>query len=91
MTNAQMKVKNKHLIQDILFTERKFRKECVTQGIVKFIRIYTFYKVEYRGEYVCYLFSNSHEEKLKLKAVWEVIKISEKIIEKIKGKKHDCK
>lgn len=91
MTNAQWKVKNKQIIKDILLTERKFRKECVTQGIVKFIRIYSFYKVEYRGEYVCYLFCNNNEEKLKLKAVWEVIKISEKIIEKIEGEKHDCK
>lgn len=91
MTDAQMKVKNKQIIQDFLFTERKFRKECVTQGIVKFIRCYNFYKVEYRGEYVCYLFVNSGEEKLKLKAVWNVIKISEKIIEKIEGEKHESK
>ena len=91
MTNAQMKVKTKQIIKDILFTERKFRKECVTQGIVKFIRCYTFYKVQYRGEHVCYLFRNSGEEKLKLQAVWDVIKISEKIIEKIEGEKHDCK
>lgn len=91
MTDSQMKVKNKQIIQDILFTERKFRKECVTQGIVKFIRCYTFYKVEYRGEHVCYLFGNSSEEKLKLQAVWDVIKISEKIIEKIEGEKHESK
>lgn len=91
MTNAQMKVKTKQIIKDILFTERKFRKKCVTQGIVKFIRCYTFYKVQYRGEHVCYLFGNRGEEKLKLQAVWDVIKISEKIIEKIEGEKHDCK
>ena len=91
MTDSQMKVKNEQIIQDILFTERKFRKECVTQGIVKFIRSYIFYKVEYRGEHVCYLFGNSSEEKLKLQAVWDVIKISEKIIEKIEGEKHENK
>ena len=91
MTDAQCKAKCKEITKDALYRDRKFRKECVTQGIVKFIRCYTFYKVEYRGEYVCYLFVNSGEEKLKLKAVWNVIKISEKIIEKIKGVKHESK
>lgn len=91
MTDAQWKAKCKEITKDALYRDRKFRKECVTQGIVKFIRSYNFYKVEYRGEYVCYLFVNSGEEKLKLKAVWNVIKISEKIIEKIKGVKHEGK
>lgn len=91
MTDAQWKAKCKEITKDALYRDRKFRKECVTQGIVKFIRSYNFYKVEYRGEYVCYLFVNSGEEKLKLKAVWNVIKISEKIIEKIEGEKHESK
>lgn len=91
MTDSQWKAKCKEIINDVLYRERKFRKKCVSQDIVKFIRCKNFYELQYRGKHVCYLFGNSGKEKLKLQTVWDVIKISEKIIEKIEGEKHDCK
>ena len=91
MTVAQWKAKSKEIIKDALYRERKFRKKCVSQDIVKFIRCQNFYELQYRGKHVCYLFGNSGEEKIKLQAVWDVIKIAEKIIEKIEGEKHESK
>ena len=91
MTDAQWKAKGKEITEDALYRERKFRKKCVTQNIVKFIRCYNFYELQYRGEHVCYLFGNSGEEKIKLRAVWDIIKIAEKIIEKNEGEKHESK
>ena len=91
MTYAQYKVKVKEITEDALYRERKFRKKCVTQDIVKFIRCYNFYELQYRGKHVCYLFGNSVEEKIKLRAVWDIIKIAEKIIRKIEGEKHESK
>lgn len=91
MTDAQWKVKCKEITEEAIYRERKFRKKCVTQDIVKFIRSYNFYELQYRGKRICYLFGNSGEEKLKLRAVWNIIKISEGIIRKIEGEKHDCK
>lgn len=91
MTVAQWKAKSKEIIKDALYRERKFRKKCVTQDIVKFIRCHNFYELQYRGKHVCYLFGNSGEEKIKLQAVWDIIRISEEIIEKIEGVKHESK
>ena len=91
MTDAQWKAKCKEITEDALYRERKFRKKCVTQDIVKFIRCYNFYELQYRGKYVCYLFGNSSEEKIKLQAIWSIIKISEEVIRKIEGEKHESK
>ena len=91
MTDAQWKAKCKEITEDALYRERKFRKKCVTQDIVKFIRRYNFYELQYRGKHVCYLFGNSREEKIKLKAIWSIIKIAEEVIRKIEGVKHESK
>ena len=85
MTYAQYKVKFKEITEDALYRERKFRKKCVSQEIVKFIRYQNFYKLQYRGKHVCYLFGNSVEEKIKLQAIWGIIKIAEETIKKIEG------
>ena len=91
MTDAQWKAKCKEITEDALYRKRKFRKKCVTQDIVKFIRCYNFYELQYRGKHVCYLFGNSSEEKIKLQAIWSIIKISEEVIRKIEGVKHEGK
>lgn len=91
MTYAQCKVKCKEITECAFYRERKFRKKCVTQDIVKFIRCQNFYELQYRGKHVCYLFGNSVEEKIKLQAVWDIIKIAEETIEKIEGEKHESK
>lgn len=90
MTDAQWKVKCKEIVEEALYRERKFRKKCVTQDIVKFIRRYNFYELQYRGKHIFYLFGNSVEEKIKLRAVWKIIKIAEETIRNIEGVKHDC-
>ena len=89
MTDAQWKVKCKEITEEALYRERKFRKKCVTQDIVKFIRCQNFYELQYRGKHVCYLFGNSVEEKIKLRAVWKIIKIAEETIRNIEGVKND--
>ena len=91
MTDAQWKAKCKEITEDAFYRERKFRKKCVTQDIVKFIRRYNFYELQYRGKHVCYLFGNSGEEKIKLQAIWSIIKIAEEVIRKIEGVKHESK
>lgn len=90
MTDAQWKAKSKEITEEALYRERKFRKKCVTQGIVKFIRSYNFYELQYRGKHIFYLLGNSVEEKIKLRAVWKIIKIAEETIRNIEGVKHDC-
>ena len=91
MTDAQLKVKCKEITEEALYRKRKFRKKCISQDIVKFIRCYNFYELQYRGKHVFYLFGNSVEEKIKLRAVWDIIKIAEETIEKIEGEKHESK
>ena len=76
MTNAQWKVKIEQASADANYERRNFRKECVTQGIVEFVRDRNFYQMKYRGQFVCYLYGNG-EESLKLLAVWNTIKIAE--------------
>ena len=88
MTDAQWKVDSKRISDNVNYELRKFRKECVTQGIVMFVRDFGFYEMTYRGRFVCYLYGNG-EEKLKLLAVWNTIKIAEETIEKIEGVKHE--
>ena len=88
MTDAQWKVEAKRISTNANYKLRKFRKECVTQGVVEFVRDISFYEMKYRGHFVCYLYG-SGEESLKLLAVWNTIKIAEETIEKIEGVKHE--
>ena len=92
MTDAQLEVYSKQISADANYELRKFRKKCVELGIVKFVRKISsiYYEMYYRGIYVCTLFK-SGEECLKLFAVWNTIKISEEIIRKIEGEKHESK
>lgn len=89
MTDAQWKVEVKRISANVDYKLRKFRKECVTQGIVEFVRNISCYEMRYRGHFICYI-SRSREENLKLLAVWNTIEIAEETIEKIEGVKHDC-
>ena len=89
MTDAQWRVESKRISDNVNYELRKFRKECVTQGIVKFVRDFNFYEVTYREHFVCYLYGRSKDNS-KLRAVWNTIKIAEETIEKIEGVKHDC-
>ena len=88
MTDAQWEVEAKRISANANHELRKFRKECVTQGIVMFVRDLNFYEVTYRGHFVCYLYGNS-EDNSKLRAAWNTIKIAEVTIEKIEGVKHE--
>lgn len=91
MTDAQWKVKRMQISADADYKRRRFRKKCVTLGIVEFVRRYgnLYYEVWYRGCFVCTLFKDG-EEYFKLLAVWNTIAIAEETIEKIEGVKHDC-
>lgn len=91
MTDAQWKARLEQITAEVDYEHRKFRKECVTRGIVEFVRRKgcSFYEVKYRGCFVCTLFK-SREEDLKLLAVWNTIAIAEETIEEIEGVKHDC-
>lgn len=90
MTDAQWKVRSNQISADVGYEFREFRKKCVTQGIVEFVREdgHVFYVMKYRGVFVCTIFNN-REERLKMCAVWNTIKIAE-TIKKIEGVKHDC-
>ena len=88
MTKAQWKARSKQISEDVSYELRKFRKKCVTQGIVEFVRDYNYYEMKYRGQFVCYLYGD--EGSRKLSAVWYTIQIAEETIEKIEGVKHDC-
>jgi hypothetical protein len=76
MTKAQMKEKINQDVANSNYESRKFRKKCVAQGIVQFVREYSCYEMIYRGHFICYI-SGRSEEKLKLLAVWNTIKIAE--------------
>lgn len=88
MTDAQLEVEAKKISDNVNYELRKFRKECVTQGIVMFFRDVSFYQMTYRGHFVCYLYSN-REDNSKLRAAWNTIRIAEETIEKIEGVKHE--
>ena len=92
MTYAQWKVKNEQISADVNYERRRFRKKCVTLGIVEFVKKISniYYEVYYRGCYVCTLYKDK-EDDLKLLAVWNTIEIAEKTIEKIEGVKHESK
>ena len=80
MTDAQWKVRAKQISDDVGYEFREFRKKCVTQGIVKFVKEdeHIFYAMKYRGIFVCTIYHNDYET-LKMCAVWNTIKIAETI------------
>lgn len=88
MTDAQWKVETQRISDNVNYELRKFRKKCVTQGVVTFFRDNRFYQMKYRGRFVCYLYGYD-EEGSKLRAAWNTIRIAEEIIEKIEGVKHE--
>lgn len=90
MTNAQWKEKSKQISDNVGCELREFRKKCVTQGIVEFVRDYNYYEMKYRGQFVCYLYGYG-EDSPKLRAAWHAIQIAEETIEKIEGVKHESK
>ena len=89
MTDAQWEVKSNQISDSVHYELRKFRKKCVTQGIVKFVRDVNFYQMKYRKQFVCYLYGNKVEDRKKLRAAWYAIQIAEETIEKIEGVKHE--
>ena len=90
MTDAQRKVRLEQISDELKLKNREFRKKCVTQGIVKFVKQFGFYKITYRGHFVCYLYKD-YEDDIKLRVMWNTIKIAEETIEKIEGEKHESK
>lgn len=89
MTKAQWEVRSNQITSDVGYGFREFRKKCVTQGIVEFVKEdgHVFFVMKYRGWFVCTLY-NDKEQFLKLLAVWNTIRIAE-TIEKIEGVKHE--
>lgn len=96
MTNAQQEVRTEQDLKDLRYERRAFRKECVTQKIVSFVRPsgYYFYSVEYRGRYVTTLYRDSEDE-CKLRAMWNTIAIAEQLLKaeqfvrELKESKHE--
>jgi hypothetical protein len=90
MTKAQWEVRSKQITSDVGYEFREFRKKCVTQGIVEFVKEdgHVFFVMKYRGVFVCTVF-NDGNERLKMCAIWNTIKIAEVTIEKIEGVKHE--
>lgn len=80
MTDAQWKVESQRITDNVNYELRKFRKKCVTQGVVTFFRDTSLYQLRYRGRFVCYLYGH-YEEGSKLRAAWNIIRIAEEIIE----------
>ena len=80
MTDAQWKVRSNQISADVGYEFREFRKKCVTQGIVEFVREkeHDYYVMKYRGVFVCTIF-NYASERLKMCAIWNTIKIAETI------------
>ena len=90
MTDAQWKVKSDKMTSESSWGYREFRKKCVEQGIVEFVKDFNFYEMKYRGHFVCYLF-RKNQDSFKLMSVWNAIKIAEEPIKKIEGEKHESK
>ena len=82
MTNAQWEVESKRISDNLNYERRRFRKECITQGIVEFVKDFNFYEMKYRGHFVCYL-RGKNQDSLKLMAVWNAIQIAEETIKNI--------
>ena len=89
MTDAQWKVRSNQISADVGYEFREFRKKCVTQGIVEFVKEkeHVYYVMKYRGVFVCTIFNNG-SERLKMCAIWNTIKIAE-TIKQIEGVKHE--
>ena len=85
MTDAQWKVESKRISDNLNYERRRFRKECITQGIVEFVRRNGCFNYEmlYRGCFVCTLYKDEGEY-LKLLAVWNTIAIAEKQSKRLK-------
>ena len=85
MTNAQMKVNHDKMNSEYSWGFRRFRKKCVEQGIVEFVRRNGCFNYEmlYRGRFVCTLYKDEGEY-LKLLAVWNTIAIAEKQSKRLK-------
>ena len=85
MTDAQWKVESKRISDNLNYERRRFRKECIAQGIVKFVRRNGCFNYEmlYRGCFVCTLYKVEGEY-LKLLAVWNTIAIAEKQSKRLK-------
>lgn len=85
MTGAQWKVESKRISDNLNYERRRFRKECITQGIVEFVRRNGRFNYEmlYRGRFVCTLYKDE-KEYLKLLAVWNTIAIAEKQSKRLK-------
>lgn len=90
MTEAQWLEKSKQISDFVNYELREFRKKCVTQCIVDFVNDNRFYEMRYRGRFVCYLYKDNVDD-IKLRYVWNTIKIAEETIEKIEGEKHESK
>ena len=90
MTDAQWKARLEQITDESQYEYRAFRKKCVTQGIVEFVKEdgHVFFVMKYRGVFVCTVF-NDGNERLKMCAIWNTIKIAEVTIEKIEGVKHE--
>lgn len=90
MTDAKCKVMSNQISDNLHYQRRRFRKKCVTLGIVEFVRRIgcSYYELYYRGCFVCTLYKDT-EENLKLLAVWNTIAIAEGTIKKIEGVKHE--
>lgn len=91
MTEAQWRVRLAQFSKSQI-DDRTFRKACVTREIVKFSRDkgMCFYTVHYRGRYVMMLFGEK-EDKVKLMAMWNSIRVAEELINKIEGVIHESK
>ena len=85
MTDAQWKVKCIQFSDNLNYERRRFRKKCITQGIVEFVRRNGCFNYEmlYRGCFVCTLYKDEGEY-LKLLAVWNTIAIAEKQSKRLK-------
>ena len=82
MTKAQWKVKFDKIASEASWGYRGFRKKCVEQGIVEFVKYFNFYEIKYRGHFVGYL-RGKNQDSLNLMAVWNAIQIAEETIKNI--------
>lgn len=90
MTEAQWQVRLAQISAESQIDNRTFRKACVTRGVVKFRRDkgMCYHAVYYRGRYVLTLFKDK-EDKVKLSAMWNSIRVAEELINKIEGVIHE--
>lgn len=84
MTDSQKKVNYDKINSEYSWGFRRFRKKCVEQGIVEFVKDFNFYEMKYRGHFVCYL-RGKNQDSLNLMVVWNAIQIAEETIKNILG------